>query len=131
MGNLINTHSKVCTGYFTLFFNGLYAPVVVWYKQENMPIVCMVLIFTLNSINLTHQTKSESKLHIYLTHILSLKLFVNPIPRNNFFCKNMIDLKISDFFSYTYTHPIRLIKYIFDYSSVDNNLKMTEMGKNG
>ena len=71
----------------------------------------------------------------------------NPIPRwggggrnftphqfilNNFFCKKRIDLKILDFLSYTYSHPIQLKKYkIFDYSSVDNHPKLTKIGKNG
>ena len=49
-----------------------------------------------------------------------------------FFCKDRIDLKILDFFSYTYTHPIQLNKYkFFDYSSVDNHPKLTKIGKNG
>ena len=51
---------------------------------------------------------------------------------NNIFCKNRIDLKILDFVSYTYMHPIELKKYkIFHYSSVDNLPKLTEIGKNG
>ena len=53
---------------------------------------------------------------------------------NNFICKNRIDLKLLDFLSYTYTitHPIHLKNLkIFDYSSVDNHPKLTEIGKNG
>jgi hypothetical protein len=50
---------------------------------------------------------------------------------NNFFSKNRIDLKLLDFLSYTYTHPIHLKKFKkFDYSSVDNHLKLTEIGNN-
>ena len=49
-----------------------------------------------------------------------------------FFCKNRIDLKLFDFLSYTYTHPIHLKNLkIFDYSCVDNHPKLTEIGKNG
>ena len=49
---------------------------------------------------------------------------------NNFFCKNMIDLKILDFLSYTYMHPIQLKEYnFFDYSSVDNHPKWPEIGE--
>ena len=71
---------------------------------------------------------------------------INPIPHwgggrnfpphqfllNNIFCKNKIDLKLRDFLSYTYTHPIHFqnLKF-FDYSSVDNHPKLTEIGKNG
>ena len=50
---------------------------------------------------------------------------------NNYFCKNRIDLKIRDFLSYTYTHPMQLENVkIFYYSSVDNHRKLTEIGKN-
>ena len=47
---------------------------------------------------------------------------------NNFFCKNRIDLKLLDFLSYTYTHPIHLknLKKIY-YSSVGNHPKLTEI----
>ena len=49
---------------------------------------------------------------------------------NNFFLKNMIDLKSLDFLSYTYTLPIQLENLnIFHYSSVDKNPKWTEIGK--
>ena len=49
-----------------------------------------------------------------------------------FFCKNRIDLKLLDFLSFTYTHPIHLknLKIVY-YSSVDNHPKLTEIGKNG
>ena len=51
---------------------------------------------------------------------------------NNYFCKNRIDLKILDFLSYTYTHPMQLknVKN-FDYSGVDNRPKLTKIDKNG
>ena len=49
-----------------------------------------------------------------------------------FFYKNRIDLKLLDFLSYTYTHPIHLKNLKnFYYSSVDNHPKLTEIGKNG
>ena len=81
-----------------------------------------------------------------MTFEVILHIMINPIPRwggeetspphqfffNNFFCKNRIDLKILDFLSYTYKHPIQLKKYkIFDFSSVDNHPKLTEICKNG
>ena len=51
---------------------------------------------------------------------------------NNFFCKNRTNLKILDFLSYTYMHPIQSNNFkIFNHSSVDNHPKLTEIGKNG
>ena len=67
--------------------------------------------------------------------IFLLIVVLNPIPRwggNNFFCKNRINLKLLDFLSYTYTHPIHLKNLKnFDYSSLDNHPKLTEIGKKG
>ena len=44
----------------------------------------------------------------------------------------MINLKILDFLSYTYTDIVKLKNFKnFHYSSVDNHPKLTEIGKNG
>ena len=48
------------------------------------------------------------------------------------FATNRIDLKILDFLSYTYTHPIQLQNFKnFNFSSVNNHPKLTKISKNG